>query len=82
MCVEQRPGHQAADERSGAEGREAETDDLRIRVVAPLRSDVSLEDVAAFINVVANGMALATSQGLQLDPEAVLQLIHHGIDAK
>ena len=44
------------------------------------RSDVSLEDVVAFINVVANGMALATSLGLQLDPDAILKLVHHGID--
>jgi hypothetical protein len=44
------------------------------------RSDVSLEDVVAFINVVANGMALATSLGLELDADAVLKLIHHGID--
>ena len=44
------------------------------------RPDVSLEDVVAFINIVANGVALATSLGLQLDADAVLKLIHHGID--
>ena len=55
-------------------------EDLHAR--GAFRSDVSLEDVVAFINVVANGMALATSLGLQLDADAVLKLIHHGIDAK
>jgi len=46
------------------------------------RSDVSLQDIVAFINVIANGMALATSLGLELDAEAMLKLIHQGIDAK
>jgi hypothetical protein len=32
--------------------------------------------------VIANGMALATSLGLELDAEAMLKLIHQGIDAK
>jgi AcrR family transcriptional regulator len=46
------------------------------------RSDVSLEDVTAYVNVIANGIALATSLGLSLDADAMLRLIHHGIDAK
>jgi len=67
----------------GGEGREEEVkawlQDLHAR--GTFRSDVSLEDVAAFINVVANGMALATSLGLDFDPDAVLKLVHGGIDA-
>jgi AcrR family transcriptional regulator len=44
------------------------------------RSDVSLENIVAFINVVANGTALATSLGLELDADALVQLVHGGID--
>jgi hypothetical protein len=35
-----------------------------------------------FINVVANGAALATSLGLELDPDSLVQLVHTGIDAQ
>ena len=41
-----------------------------------------LEDVAAFVNIVANGMALATTLGLELDADALLKLVHGGIDPK
>jgi TetR/AcrR family transcriptional regulator, transcriptional repressor of aconitase len=44
------------------------------------RSDVSLENLVAFINVVANGAALATALGLKLDPESLVELVHSGID--
>jgi hypothetical protein len=45
-----------------------------------LRDDVDLETIIAFVNVVANGLALAVSLGLQLDVDAVLNLLHRGID--
>ena len=44
------------------------------------RSDVALEDIVAFIGIVANGVALATSLGHELDADAVLKLVHRGID--
>lgn len=46
------------------------------------RSDVSLEHIVAFINVVANGAALATSLGLELDADSLVHLVHKGIDAQ
>jgi AcrR family transcriptional regulator len=46
-----------------------------------LRDDVDLETVIAFVNVVANGLALGVSLGLQLDVDGVLRLLHGGIDA-
>lgn len=45
------------------------------------RDDVSLESIVAFINIVANGAALATSLGLEWDAEALVRLVHTGIDA-
>jgi AcrR family transcriptional regulator len=45
------------------------------------RNDVSLENLVAFINVVANGAALATALGLPLDADSLVQLVHSGIDA-
>jgi AcrR family transcriptional regulator len=45
-----------------------------------IRGDVSLETVIQFMNVVANGMALSTSLGLQFDIEPFLELVHTGID--
>ena len=44
------------------------------------RSDVSLDDVVAFINIVANGAALARALRLELDPDALVKLVHTGID--
>jgi TetR/AcrR family transcriptional regulator, transcriptional repressor of aconitase len=45
-----------------------------------LRGDIELETVIAFINIVANGLALAISLGLELDIDALLKLVHAGID--
>ena len=45
-----------------------------------LRDDIDLETVIAFINIVANGLALAVSLGLELDVNALLELVHRGID--
>jgi AcrR family transcriptional regulator len=44
------------------------------------RDDVTLEDIVVFINIVANGVALATSLGLPLDADALVKLVHQGID--
>jgi TetR/AcrR family transcriptional regulator, transcriptional repressor of aconitase len=44
------------------------------------RSDVSLDEVVAFINIVANGAALARALRLELDPESLVKLVHSGID--
>ena len=44
------------------------------------RQDVSLDDIVVFINLVANGAALATSLGLPLNADAVVKLVHSGID--
>ena len=46
-----------------------------------VRGDVSLEIVIHFMNVVANGLALGTSLGLQFEIEPFLELVHSGIDA-
>ena len=45
-----------------------------------LRTDVDLETVIQFVNLVANGIALATSLGLKFDVDALLRLVHTGID--
>jgi TetR/AcrR family transcriptional regulator, transcriptional repressor of aconitase len=45
-----------------------------------LRGDVDLETLNQFVSVVANGIALATSLGLKFDVDALLRLVHTGID--
>src|ERR1700756_1749042 len=45
-----------------------------------VRDDVDLETVIAFVNIVANGLALAVSLGLKLDVDALIDLLHRGID--
>jgi TetR/AcrR family transcriptional regulator, transcriptional repressor of aconitase len=47
-----------------------------------VRDDVSLEALLHFMNVVANGLALGTSLGLQFDIEPFLRLVHTGIDPR
>ena len=44
------------------------------------RGDVDLETVIQFVNLVANGIALATSIGSRFDVDALLSLVHTGID--
>jgi AcrR family transcriptional regulator len=44
------------------------------------RSDVDVTALAAFINIVTNGVALASSLGLRLDVDGLLKLVHRGID--
>jgi AcrR family transcriptional regulator len=45
-----------------------------------LREDVSREDLVAFINIVANGAALARALDLELNADALVKLFHTGID--
>jgi hypothetical protein len=43
---------------------------------------VTLEDIVGFINIVANGVALARSLDYPLDAEALIKLVHGGIDPR
>jgi len=45
-----------------------------------LRADIELETVIRFIDIVANGLALGVSLGVEMDVEALLKLVHTGID--
>jgi TetR/AcrR family transcriptional regulator, transcriptional repressor of aconitase len=45
-----------------------------------LRDDIEIETVIAFTNIVANGLALGVSLGLKMDVDALLKLVHEGID--
>lgn len=47
-----------------------------------VRDDISLETVIQFMSVLANGLALGTSLGLQFDVEPFLELVHTGIDPR
>lgn len=68
------------------ENRSPEASERGDRAIAALkeagafRSDVDLETVVAFIGLVSNGLALAISLGLEVDVEALLKLVHRGID--
>jgi TetR/AcrR family transcriptional regulator, transcriptional repressor of aconitase len=46
------------------------------------RDDVTLGDIQLFVNVVANGVALARSLNLEIDADAVVRLLHGGIDPR
>jgi AcrR family transcriptional regulator len=67
--------------RGGAE-REAQLDAWLKQLVAEgmFRADAKLEDIQLFVNVVANGVALGRSLNLDIDADAVLRLLHGGID--
>jgi AcrR family transcriptional regulator len=45
-----------------------------------LRQDIELESIVQFISLIANGLALARSLGFELDVDALLTLVHTGID--
>jgi TetR/AcrR family transcriptional regulator, transcriptional repressor of aconitase len=51
-----------------------------LEVTRHLREDVSREDLVAFINIVANGAALARALDLELNADALVKLFHTGID--
>jgi len=66
----------------GGEGREEEVKAWihGLHESGEFRDDVTLEDITAFVNVVANGIALLTSLGLPLEADALVKLVHQGID--
>jgi AcrR family transcriptional regulator len=66
----------------GGAGREEQVDEWLKRIAADgaFREDVKLADIVLFVNVVANGVALARSLELEIDAEALLKLVHTGID--
>jgi TetR/AcrR family transcriptional regulator, transcriptional repressor of aconitase len=68
-------------QRGGAD-REEQVDEWLKRIAADgaFREDVKLADIVLFVNVVANGVALARSLELEIDAEALLKLVHAGID--
>jgi AcrR family transcriptional regulator len=67
--------------RGGAE-REQELDAWLKQLVAEgtFRDDVGLEDIQLFVNVVANGVALARSLNVPIDADAVIRMLHGGVD--
>jgi TetR/AcrR family transcriptional regulator, transcriptional repressor of aconitase len=69
-------------QKRGGEGREEQVEEWLKRLAAEgtFRDDVRLEDIVLFVNVVANGVALARSLDLPIDAEALLKLVHTGID--
>jgi TetR/AcrR family transcriptional regulator, transcriptional repressor of aconitase len=69
-------------QKRGGEGREEQVDAWLKRLVAErvFRDDVKLEDIVLFVNVVANGVALGRSLDLPIDAEALIKLVHGGID--
>lgn len=71
-------------QRRGGEGRQEEVDAWLKRLAdeGVFRDDVRLEDIVLFVNVVANGVALARSLDLPIDAEALLELVHGGIDPR
>jgi TetR/AcrR family transcriptional regulator, transcriptional repressor of aconitase len=66
----------------GGESREEQVKEWlhELHSTGGFRTDVSLEDIVAYVNVVANGVALATSLGLPLDADSLVKLVHTGID--
>jgi AcrR family transcriptional regulator len=68
----------------GGEGREEQVKawlrDLHSSGV--FRDDLTLEDIVGFINIVANGAALARSLDQPIDAEALIKLVHGGIDPR
>jgi TetR/AcrR family transcriptional regulator, transcriptional repressor of aconitase len=54
----------------------------RLQREGRLRNDIELETIIGFVNVVANGLALGVSLGLECDVEAFLKMIHSGIDPR
>ena len=66
----------------GGEGRDEQVKAWlkELHASGGFRTDVELEDVVMFVNIVANGMAVATSLGLEIDPDALVKLVHGGLD--
>ena len=68
----------------GGPEREAQVDAWLQRLVdeGEFRRDAKLEDIQVFVGVVANGVALARSLKLEVDADALLRLLHGGIDPR
>jgi AcrR family transcriptional regulator len=68
----------------GGEGREEQIDAWLKQLLESgvFRKDVKLEDIVLFVNVVANGVALARSLDLTIDTDALIKLVHGGIDPR
>jgi AcrR family transcriptional regulator len=66
----------------GGAGREEQVDEWLKGLAAEgtFRGDVTLQDIVLFVNVVANGVALARSLDLAIDADALIKLVHGGID--
>ena len=66
----------------GGEGRDVQVQAWleELHASGEFRTDVKLDDVVMFVNIVANGMAVATSLGLEVDPDALVKLVHGGLD--
>ena len=71
-------------QKRGGEGREEQIKAwlTQLQAEGTFRDDVRLEDIVLFVNVVANGVALARSLGLPIDAEALIKLVHGGIDPR
>jgi len=76
------PARRKEFEQRGGEGREERIDAWLKRLIesGTVRPDLKAEDLALFVNVVANGVALARSLDLPIDADALLRLVHAGID--
>lgn len=68
----------------GGDGREQRVDEWlkQLGAEGAFRSDVTLADIALFVNIVANGLALVRSLELEIDADAVIKLLHTGIDPR
>lgn len=66
----------------GGEGREAEIEAWLDNQLATggFRNDVTRTDITLFVNVVANGVALARSLDLPIDADGLIKLVRSGID--
>ena len=66
----------------GGSGREQQVEEWlkRLGAAGTFRADVTLADIVLFVNIVANGVALVRSLDLEIDADAVVKLVHTGID--
>jgi AcrR family transcriptional regulator len=69
-------------QKRGGEEREAEIEAWLTRHIedGAFRDDVKRDDIVLFVNVVANGVALARSLDLPIDAEGLIKLVHGGIE--
>jgi TetR/AcrR family transcriptional regulator, transcriptional repressor of aconitase len=66
----------------GGEERDQEIEAWLDRQIATgvFRDDVTKTDLTVFVNIVANGVALARSLDLPIDAEALIKMVRGGID--